>query len=215
MVAVVFILAATLTLLPAVLGRARVEGRQRRPALGALGRAPLAVLRRAGPSASGRDHSSTASPRCSCCWPSPPPCSDSRPACRRSRSSRPATARASATRRCRPRSAPARPAHCSSSLPPATQPHSPRPPRHDPGIAAVMPTQTSATGALRARAGDPAPEPLRPRRRPNRRPPALERCPPARWWAAQPRRTTTSRARSRMPPRSSSASCSRSGSCCC
>ena len=117
MVAVVFILAATLTLLPAVLGAlgSKVDnlslpwvhsGEHRSPRFAALGRAHL-----------GATPSSTASPRCSCCSPSPPPCSASRPACRRSRSSRPATARASATRRCRPRSAPARPARSSSSAP--------------------------------------------------------------------------------------------------
>ncbi len=42
MLAVIFVLAATLTLLPAVLGQARPEGRQARAAVGALRRAPLA-----------------------------------------------------------------------------------------------------------------------------------------------------------------------------
>ena len=48
MLSVVFILAATLTLLPAVLGQARPAGRQARAAVGALRRAPLAALRRLG-----------------------------------------------------------------------------------------------------------------------------------------------------------------------
>ena len=48
MLSVVFILAATLTLLPAVLGQARPARRQALAALGALRRAPLAALRRLG-----------------------------------------------------------------------------------------------------------------------------------------------------------------------
>ena len=48
MLAVIFVLAATLTLLPAVLGQARPEGRQARAAVGALRRAPLRPLRRLG-----------------------------------------------------------------------------------------------------------------------------------------------------------------------
>ena len=48
MLSVVFVLAATLTLLPAVLGQARPARRQALAALGALRRAPLAALRRLG-----------------------------------------------------------------------------------------------------------------------------------------------------------------------
>ena len=48
MLAVIFVLAATLTLLPAVLGQARPAGRQALAAVGALRRAPLAALRRLG-----------------------------------------------------------------------------------------------------------------------------------------------------------------------
>ena len=86
MLAVVFVLAATLTLLPAVLGKLGAPGRRAGPALGARRRAPLAALRpwaerlwrrpvaygaaRAGPA--------RGAGRC--------PCSDCAPACPRSRS---------------------------------------------------------------------------------------------------------------------------------
>ena len=48
MLAVIFVLAATLTLLPAVLAQARPECRQARAAVGALRRAPLSQVRRLG-----------------------------------------------------------------------------------------------------------------------------------------------------------------------
>ena len=48
MVSVLFVLLATLTLLPAVLGQARPAGRQAVAEVGALGRAPLAGVRRLG-----------------------------------------------------------------------------------------------------------------------------------------------------------------------
>ena len=57
MLAVVFVLAATLTLLPAVLAQARPAGRPARAAVGALRRAPLAPLRRLGASGSGAGRS--------------------------------------------------------------------------------------------------------------------------------------------------------------
>ena len=117
MISVVFILAATLTLLPAVLGAlgSKVDnlslkwvhsGEHRSPAFARwaervwakpllYGIPALLIL---------------LAPRRS-------RASASRRACRRSRSSRPATARASVTPKCRPHSAPARREHCSSSLP--------------------------------------------------------------------------------------------------
>ncbi len=48
MISVVFILAASLTLLPAVLGKLGPQGRQARAAVGPPGRAPLAEVRRLG-----------------------------------------------------------------------------------------------------------------------------------------------------------------------
>ncbi len=62
MLSVAFVLAATMTLLPAVLATARPEGRRARPALGALRRAPLRPLRSAGANGSGATRTSTARP---------------------------------------------------------------------------------------------------------------------------------------------------------
>ncbi len=69
MLSVAFVLAATLTLLPAVLGEARPEGRRTRAPLGALRGAPLARASRAGASGSGATRTSTAPPppSSSCC----------------------------------------------------------------------------------------------------------------------------------------------------
>ena len=61
MLAVIFVLAATLTLLPAVLAQARAEGRQARAAVGALRRAPLATVRRLGRAAVAPARRATAS----------------------------------------------------------------------------------------------------------------------------------------------------------
>ena len=74
--------------------------------------------------------------------------------------------------------------------------------RADPGIAAVTPPQRSADGALRARAGHPAPEPVRPGRRRYRSTGSAGAFRRARWSAAQRPRTTTSRPRSRTRRRS-------------
>ena len=63
MLSVAFVLAATLTLLPAVLDEARTEGRRAAASLGAFGRAPLARASRAGASASGATRTSTGPPR--------------------------------------------------------------------------------------------------------------------------------------------------------
>ena len=71
MLAVIFVLAATLTLLPAVLGQARPEGRQPVAAVGAFRRASLRACSPPGASASGATRCATASPRWSCCSRSP------------------------------------------------------------------------------------------------------------------------------------------------
>ncbi len=170
MLAVIFVLAATLTLLPAVLAKlgpkvdklalpwahsgehrsprfaAWAERLWRRPvAYGAVGSRIARRARVAGHAAEDRR-------------------------CRRSRSSPPRTPRASATTRSRPRSAPARPVRCRSSRarPTPTPSHGSR--RRDGGIAAVLPAQ-SAVGA-RARHGDPQPRSLRSGGRPDDRPAA-------------------------------------------
>ena len=202
MVSVVFILAATLTLLPAVLGAlgSKVDnlslkwvhsGEHRSPAFAALGRARLGQA----------------------------------PALRHPRAARPARPRRSRdgpqdrhavdqgrpdqrqlAHRLHPGAGRVRPrrarAHSSSSRPPPTPRRSrttaERRPRHrerhaDPDLERRPP---------RAGAGDPAPEPLRPRRRPTPSTGSAPRCPPERSSAARPPRTTTSRPRSRTPPRS-------------
>ena len=75
MISVVFILAATLTLLPAVLGALGPKVDNLSLKWVALGRAPLARLRPLGRARLGASRCSTASPRCSSCSPSPHPCS--------------------------------------------------------------------------------------------------------------------------------------------
>ena len=159
MLAVVFVLAATLTLLPAVLAKLgpRVDklalpwahaGEHRSPRFAAWGerlwRRPVAYgARRAGGARRARR---------------PGHCS-SRPRCRRSRSSRRATARASATTRCRRPSDPARPARCRSSPGPQTRPRVTALAQHDPGVAA----RPAGPAQRRSRAGDrdPAAGPVR------------------------------------------------------
>ena len=181
--------------------RARAAGRQRSSLpVGALGRAPLAALRRAGPSACGASPLALRRPRAArAARARRSRSSASRPACRRSRSSRPATARASATPRCRRRSAPARRARCRSSprSAEAAARHRDRQgrPRHR---ARSCPTQTSSDGRYALVQAIPAPEPLRPRRRPHHRPPAHQPSQPARSSAARRPRTTTSRRRCRQ-----------------
>ena len=71
MLSVIFILAATLTLLPAVLAQARAESRPPLAALGALGRAPLPAVRRLGRTALAPT-ARYGAPRWSSCSPSPP-----------------------------------------------------------------------------------------------------------------------------------------------
>ncbi len=118
MLSVIFILAATLTLLPAVLAKLGPSVDKGSPAVGALRRAPLARASPPGPSACGGGRSPTARSPSWRCSRSRSRCSTCRPACRRSRSSPTATARAPATTRSSRRSGPVRPARCRSSRPP-------------------------------------------------------------------------------------------------
>ena len=90
----------------------------------------------------------------------------------------------------------ARPARCSSSRPAATPPRSTAAAKADPGIAGVMPAQTSTDGRYALVQAIPQPEPVRPRRRPHDRPAPRARSPRARSSAAPPPRTTISRPRS-------------------
>ena len=113
MLAVLFILAATLTLLPAVLAKLgpRIDK-------GSLPWVHSGEHRRASPhgaSASGSAPSRSARSRSSRCSRPRSRCWGCRPGCRRSRSSPTVTARAPATPRSSRPSAAARPAHCKSS----------------------------------------------------------------------------------------------------
>ena len=72
MLSVVFVLAATLTLLPAVLAQARRARRPVRAAVGPPGRAPLGLASPAGASGSGERPSLYGLPALSCCWRSRP-----------------------------------------------------------------------------------------------------------------------------------------------
>ena len=91
---------------------------------------------------------------------------------------RPATPRASATTRSRPRWAPAPRARCSSSRPrPTGGDGRARSPEADPGIAQVMPAQPGG-GGPRARHGHPAPGPLQPRGRSDHRSAPRTSCRP-------------------------------------
>ena len=171
MLAVIFVLAATLTLLPAVLAKLgpKVDnlalpwahsGEHRSAAVRGLGRAAVAPPLRYGvPALRGAARARL-----------PGDAAEDLDALDQGRADR-ATPRASATTRSRPRWGPAPPARCSSSPPPPTPRRSPRSPRRDPGIAQVMPTQPGS-GGLALVTADPAPGPLEPRRRRHDRPAA-------------------------------------------
>ena len=112
MLSVIFVLAATLTLLPAVLARLGTRVDKAGAAVGAHRRASIAALRRLGRAAlaqpaalrhpRARDPAGAGRCRCSGCAP----------ACRRSRSSSERSRRARVTSRFRPRSARVRREHC-------------------------------------------------------------------------------------------------------
>ena len=150
MVSVVFVLAAALTLLPAVLGWLGSARRPTLAALGALRRAPLAALRRLGRAAVARTPTPSAAPRSPSCSRSPRPIA--RPAHRHALDQgRPH--RRHLTHRLHPGAGRVRPgrtrAPCRSSHPPLEQPQSQPPSTRDPGIAAVMPTQLDPSGRSR------------------------------------------------------------------
>ena len=201
MLSVVFVLAATLTLLPAVLGQARPAGRQARAAVGALRRAPLAALRAPGASACGGGRSPTASRALVVLARARAPGArpEDRHAVDQGRA-RPATARASGydagpggvRRR-------ARPARCRSSRPPARGRSACRGiAKADPGIAQVMPRRSPAPDGCALVQAIPDARPVEPR--PSARPIDRLRAAAARrarWSAAPWPRTTTSRQRCR------------------
>ena len=215
MLSVVFILAATLTLLPAVLAKLGPRVDKLVAAVGALRRAPLAAVRRLGASACGAARSPTArSPLVVLVALSLPvlglqtgmPSIKVVPEGDGSRiaytqvqdafgAGAPGALQVVAPAGRRPR----------------RSPRSPRPTRASPQ---VMPADARPR---RQRAVQVVPEhgPVRPGGRRDDRPPALRRCRRARSSAARSPRTTTSKRR--WPPRRrwSSASCSRSASCCC
>ena len=125
MLAVIFVLAATLTLLPAVLAKLgpRWTGSRCR------GRTPASTAPHASPpgaSDSGGDRSPTARSRSRSSSRSRSPSPNSRRRCRRSRSSRHRTPPGSATSRSRPRSDPEQTGRCRSSPPLPTPPRSRR-----------------------------------------------------------------------------------------
>ena len=199
MVSVVFVLAAALTLLPAVLAWLGPARRPAVAALGALRRAPLPALRRLGraalaPPAGVRRRSAgrPAAPRRS-----------HRRASHRHAVDQGRAHRRHLSRRLHPGggtpSARARPAPSRWSHPPPSARRRSRVLTADPGIAAVMPAQLDAHRRARTDPGGPE-QPTPPaRRRRDHRPAPRATFPPARWSAGRPPRTTTSRPRSPGP----------------
>ena len=179
---------------------ARPAGRQARAAVGARRRAPLAALRRAGPSGSGAARSPRRPPRSSLLVALACPSSASTPACRRSRS----CPRTTLARRLRRRSrqafgpgAPGRAAGRRAARPRPTRvaPRAGRPTRASRSV--LPPPARSAR--RRAGPGGPGAGPVRPGRRRDDRPPAGR---PARRRARRRRRGREPRPRSRRwPPR--------------
>ena len=195
MLAVIFVLAATLTLLPGGARQARPRGST---SFRCPGSTPASTARRASPpgaSGSGGIRSATAYPRsrsCSCC--SRCRCSSSRPPCPRSRSCPRATPRASATQQVAGgASARVRPGRCSSSRRPADTHGGRRRSRADPGIAQVMPAERSRQP--RADSGDPDARTPPTRRRARRSTGCGPTCRRRRWSAEPSPRTTISRRR--------------------
>ena len=213
MLAVVFVLAATLTLLPAVLARLGSPRRRARPSLGARRRAPLAPVHRVGRApVAPADGVRRCRPGRAPGAGRPAPGPGDRHAQHQGRALERLEpgrlhSRAGGVRRgCAGNPAgrgtrPARAAEVDETL------------RADPGIAAVQPAvegerrQRPGAGRARRRAVGPG------RRRHHRAAPGAT-CRPAPSSAARPRRTMTSSARSPTGPRWSSASCCRWGSCC-
>ena len=164
----IFVLAATLTLLPAVLAKLGPQGRQARAAVGALRRAPLAALRGLGRAAvaparrlrrdrarGARRRSRSRSLQLKTGMPSIKVVPSARRLARRLR------------RRSRRRSVPARPGRCRSSRARPTQAAVTATRRSgDPGIAAVLPARSARRA--RARDGDPQAGSVRPRGRARR-----------------------------------------------
>ena len=137
MLSVVFVLAATLTLLPAVLAKLGPKVDALPLSLGALGRASLARASPAGASGSGAARTSTGPRRRSLLVLLALPIFGLKTGMPSIKVVPKTDAPASATPRCSRPSAPARPARCRSSRPRARRPPSPRPHAHDRGIARV------------------------------------------------------------------------------
>ena len=203
MLSVVFVLAATLTLLPAVLGRSgpRVDNAAR-----CRGRTPASTARRASPrGASGSGARPLAAgvagarraarPRRSRCWAS-------RPACRRSRSSRRATRSRSGYELVQHAFGPGAPGALQIVAPAARRPpraaRSPRRPGHRPG----PPAAAEAPAAARADPGRPDRRPVRPAVGRHDRP-APRRAPGGRARRRRRGREPRPRERARRPARRS------------